>query len=209
MKVQLKHDVVAHCGPVARVAGLLPQAAAAPAKGAPAPPQADAFATRQQAASAVTLPAAAQVCLRPPCRPVPRRQAAPRQLGVLCRHAHAVAAAATEQAAPDRPKGKAKGKAKDASASHPPQSCTPSLSLADQVRRADQRPARHADDSPYKDTVNLPKTSFNMRANSAQREPELQKFWEANRVYQQLLETNKGVCVWSLFGTAAPGQERC
>lgn len=122
-EAQLEHDVVAHCGPVARVAGLLPQAAAAPAQGAPAP-QADASATRRQAASALTLSAAAQVCLRPPCRPVSRRQAAPRQLGVLCRHAHAAAAAATEQAAPDRPKGKAKGRAKDASASHTPRSCT-------------------------------------------------------------------------------------
>lgn len=37
-----------------------------------------------------------------------------------------------------------------------------------------------------------------MRANSAQREPELQKFWETNRVYQQLLETNQGVrASWS------------
>ncbi|KAK9835222.1 hypothetical protein WJX81_006819 [Elliptochloris bilobata] len=66
------------------------------------------------------------------------------------------------QAAAEKPKGKTKGKAKDAS------------------------------DSPYKDTVNLPKTSFNMRANSAQREPELQRFWETHRVYQQLLETNQG-----------------
>jgi len=52
---------------------------------------------------------------------------------------------------------------------------------------------RAAGDSPYKDTVNLPKTGFSMRANSAQREPELQRFWEANRVYQGLLESNPGV----------------
>ena len=70
-----------------------------------------------RAATALTLSAAAQVCLRAPCRPVLRRQAAPRQLGLCCRHAHAsaAAAAAAEQAAPDRPKGKAKAKAKDAS----------------------------------------------------------------------------------------------
>ncbi len=59
---------------------------------------------------------------------------------------------------------------------------------------APQRAARRAaGDSPYKDTVNLPKTGFSMRANSAQREPELQRFWEANRVYQGLLESNPGV----------------
>ena len=47
---------------------------------------------------------------------------------------------------------------------------------------------------PYKDTVNLPISKFNMRANSSQREPELQKFWEKNKVYEELLKTNPGVC---------------
>ena len=46
---------------------------------------------------------------------------------------------------------------------------------------------------PYKDTVNLPQTSFNMRANSKQREPELQRFWEEQNIYEQLLQTNPGV----------------
>ncbi|EIE27214.1 isoleucyl-tRNA synthetase [Coccomyxa subellipsoidea C-169] len=45
---------------------------------------------------------------------------------------------------------------------------------------------------PYKDTVNLPITKFNMRANSTQREPELQKFWEKNGIYEQLLKSNPG-----------------
>ena len=50
---------------------------------------------------------------------------------------------------------------------------------------------------PYKDTVNLPQTKFNMRANSVQREPELQRFWEKNKVYETLLKTNTGVrCQW-------------
>lgn len=40
---------------------------------------------------------------------------------------------------------------------------------------------------PYKDTVNLPQTSFNMRANSAQREPQIQKFWQDNKVYESCL----------------------
>jgi len=42
----------------------------------------------------------------------------------------------------------------------------------------------------YKDTVNLPQTSFNMRANAVQREPELQKFWAENQVYEKLAENN-------------------
>ena len=42
---------------------------------------------------------------------------------------------------------------------------------------------------PYKDTVLLPDTPFGMRANSAVREPEIQAFWEAERVYEKLLES--------------------
>jgi isoleucyl-tRNA synthetase len=43
----------------------------------------------------------------------------------------------------------------------------------------------------YKDTVNLPKTGFDMRANATKREPELQKFWEEQQIYQQL-QNNPG-----------------
>ena len=45
---------------------------------------------------------------------------------------------------------------------------------------------------PYKDTVNLPKTKFNMRANSKQREPELQKFWAREKVYERLSREGPG-----------------
>ncbi|WP_341529728.1 isoleucine--tRNA ligase [Nostoc sp. UHCC 0302] len=44
----------------------------------------------------------------------------------------------------------------------------------------------------YKDTVNLPKTSFDMRANALKREPEIQKFWEENKIYDRLSENNPG-----------------
>jgi len=44
----------------------------------------------------------------------------------------------------------------------------------------------------YSETVNLPKTEFSMRANAVQREPELQKFWEENKVYERLSEENPG-----------------
>lgn len=40
----------------------------------------------------------------------------------------------------------------------------------------------------YKDTLNLPTTSFSMRANSAQREPEIQEFWQKNNIYRQNLD---------------------
>ena len=42
----------------------------------------------------------------------------------------------------------------------------------------------------YKDTVNLPQTGFNMRANAVKREPELQQFWAENKIYEQLSQNN-------------------
>ncbi|MDJ0798410.1 MAG: isoleucine--tRNA ligase [Calothrix sp. MO_167.B12] len=44
----------------------------------------------------------------------------------------------------------------------------------------------------YKDTVNLPKTKFDMRANAIKREPEIQKFWEDNKIYDRLSQENPG-----------------
>ncbi|MEM6716917.1 MAG: isoleucine--tRNA ligase, partial [Cyanobacteria bacterium P01_C01_bin.147] len=48
------------------------------------------------------------------------------------------------------------------------------------------------DTQSYKETVLLPKTTFEMRAHAAKREPEIQKFWEANQFYEKLAETNPG-----------------
>ncbi|KFF41708.1 MAG: Isoleucyl-tRNA synthetase [Candidatus Atelocyanobacterium thalassa isolate SIO64986] len=42
----------------------------------------------------------------------------------------------------------------------------------------------------YKNTVNLPQTNFNMRANAVSREPELQQFWTKHKVYEELSEEN-------------------
>ncbi|NDJ16959.1 isoleucine--tRNA ligase [Myxacorys almedinensis] len=44
----------------------------------------------------------------------------------------------------------------------------------------------------YKDTVNLPKTKFDMRANAVKREPELQKFWAEQEIYEKLSQNNPG-----------------
>ncbi|MGA9378827.1 MAG: isoleucine--tRNA ligase [Phormidium sp.] len=44
----------------------------------------------------------------------------------------------------------------------------------------------------YKDTVNLPKTNFDMRANAIKREPEIQKFWAENQIYERLSQNNPG-----------------
>ncbi len=44
----------------------------------------------------------------------------------------------------------------------------------------------------YKDTVNLPQTKFEMRANAVKREPELQQFWADEQIYDRLSENNPG-----------------
>lgn len=44
----------------------------------------------------------------------------------------------------------------------------------------------------YRDTLNLPKTDFSMRANLPQKEPELVRKWDDERLYYKLMEKNAG-----------------
>lgn len=44
----------------------------------------------------------------------------------------------------------------------------------------------------YGKTLNLPKTDFSMRANLPVKEPETLKKWEAERLYDGLMEKNAG-----------------
>ncbi|KAE9598673.1 putative isoleucine--tRNA ligase [Lupinus albus] len=48
------------------------------------------------------------------------------------------------------------------------------------------------EDGKYKHTVDLPQTTFGMRANSSVREPEIQKMWEENQVFQKVVDKNSG-----------------
>ncbi|MFQ3573578.1 MAG: isoleucine--tRNA ligase [Thermodesulfovibrionales bacterium] len=43
----------------------------------------------------------------------------------------------------------------------------------------------------YKDTLNLPETTFPMKANLGQKEPEILRFWEENLIYKKIQEKNK------------------
>src|SRR6202171_6003097 len=43
----------------------------------------------------------------------------------------------------------------------------------------------------YKETLNLPKTDFPMKANLAQKEPEVLALWEAEQLYERLREKTK------------------
>ncbi|WP_008313409.1 isoleucine--tRNA ligase [Leptolyngbya sp. PCC 6406] len=44
----------------------------------------------------------------------------------------------------------------------------------------------------YKDTILLPQTTFDMRANAPQREPEIQQFWADQQIYETLAQSNPG-----------------
>ena len=43
----------------------------------------------------------------------------------------------------------------------------------------------------YKNTLNLPQTNFPMKGDGSRREPEIQKFWAENKVYEKALEKRK------------------
>jgi len=43
----------------------------------------------------------------------------------------------------------------------------------------------------YKDTLNLPQTDFPMKANLAQREPEILAFWEGKKIYEKIQDKNR------------------
>ena len=44
----------------------------------------------------------------------------------------------------------------------------------------------------YKDTLNLPKTSFPMKANLAKKEPDILSKWEEERIYESILRVSRG-----------------
>ena len=50
----------------------------------------------------------------------------------------------------------------------------------------------------YNKTINLPKTSFPMRAGLPKREPEMLRRWEDEDVYNELLKKNEGKPLFSL-----------
>ncbi|KAK0607427.1 hypothetical protein LWI29_014832 [Acer saccharum] len=48
------------------------------------------------------------------------------------------------------------------------------------------------EEGKYKHTVNLPKTTFGMRANALVREPEIQKLWDDQQVFKRVSDKNDG-----------------
>jgi isoleucyl-tRNA synthetase len=55
----------------------------------------------------------------------------------------------------------------------------------------------------YKETLNLPRTDFPMKANLAAREPELPKMWEETRLYGQIQKSRDDPPFFVLHGDPA------
>ena len=60
------------------------------------------------------------------------------------------------------------------------------------LRMKSQNSKEQKSDFSYKETLNLLKTDFSMRANSVVREPEIQNFWANNNIDFQLGSNNSG-----------------
>ncbi|MHC4124810.1 MAG: isoleucine--tRNA ligase [Planctomycetota bacterium] len=50
----------------------------------------------------------------------------------------------------------------------------------------------NAKNEGYRDTLNLPKTSFSMKANLTQKEPQQRKIWERMNIYDKIRQVGKG-----------------
>jgi len=50
----------------------------------------------------------------------------------------------------------------------------------------------------YRDTLNLPKTSFSMKANLVQREPQMRKEWAKKNIYARIRESRRGAPLYTL-----------
>ena len=49
----------------------------------------------------------------------------------------------------------------------------------------------------YKDTLNLPKTNFSMKANLSRKEPEMLDWWGGINIYQKMREVSKGCLLYT------------
>ena len=63
---------------------------------------------------------------------------------------------------------------------------------AGRLPRQDLKPHLAVESDSYRNTINLPKTGFGMRANAVEREPRLQQFWAEHKVYERLSRSNHG-----------------
>jgi isoleucyl-tRNA synthetase len=64
--------------------------------------------------------------------------------------------------------------------------------LAMEAKKGGRGKKKKDEGGKYSATCILPQTSFDQRANSLKREPEFQKWWEEERIYESIIENNKG-----------------
>jgi len=67
---------------------------------------------------------------------------------------------------------------------------------ADKTKK--KKSVKSAIDKGYRDTLNLPRTSFSMKANLTQREPQLRKEWQKKNIYGQIRNDRKGAPLYIL-----------
>ena len=53
----------------------------------------------------------------------------------------------------------------------------------------------------FNNTLNLPKTSFSMRAGLMKKEPQILAKWEENKLYEKLMKQNEGKPLYVLHDT--------
>ncbi len=62
----------------------------------------------------------------------------------------------------------------------------------------------------YKETLNLPRTDFPMKANLAAREPEFLRMWQETRLYEQIQKTRQDAELFVLHdGPPSAGTWMC
>ena len=83
---------------------------------------------------------------------------------------------------------------------------TPNPASSNQASPSTQAPATKPaeEKSRYRDTLNLPKTSFQMKANLVQNEPASLKRWQAMKVYDRLREKHAGSTKKFVFHDGPP-----
>ena len=64
--------------------------------------------------------------------------------------------------------------------------------LSSQIKSTNKKGKKKEVENKYSHTIFLPQTSFDQRANSLKREPEIQKWWEDEHIYKRLNERNNG-----------------
>jgi isoleucyl-tRNA synthetase len=76
--------------------------------------------------------------------------------------------------------------------------CADKIKKHESVRDPASREPKSVVDKGYRDTLNLPKTSFSMKADLVQREPQLRKDWAKTNIYAKIRQARSGAPLYTL-----------